>query len=68
MIIYVVDPIKRTTEPKGWASGTASEREKGDTGEESRRATEYRIKIKYPLTVWSAPLVLALPLVVLRTE
>jgi len=37
MIIYVVDPIKQTTEPKGRASGTASERETGDTGEEGDR-------------------------------
>lgn len=31
----------------------------------ARRATEYRMKIRYPFTVLSAPFVLALPFVVL---
>ena len=33
----------------------------------ARRATEYKIKIRYPFTVLSAPFVLALPVVVLSS-
>jgi hypothetical protein len=68
IIIYVIDPIKRTTEKKkgGEASKEDSFCERSDA--RARTNTEYRIKMRYPLTVLLAPLVLAFPLVVLCIE
>ena len=69
MIIYNVDPTNRTT----FSDEREIHQKQGETSRErddvqARRATEYKMKIKYPFTVVSAPLVLALPFVVLYTH
>jgi hypothetical protein len=64
MIMYAVDPTKRTTKKRGRVKESVIQ--KGKSNARARSATEYRIKMRYPLTVWFAPVVLALPFVVLR--
>jgi hypothetical protein len=65
MIMYAVDPTKRTTIKRGEVR-IKEEIQRGTSNAHARRATEYKMKMRYPLTVLSAPLVLALPFVVLQ--
>ena len=65
-IIYVVDHIKRTAEEKGDKHQEQLAARRGEiTYEGGGRQRE--VKMRYPLTVLFAPLVLELPFVVLGT-
>ena len=66
IIIYVVDHIKRTNEERGdKRQEQLAARRGGKITHEGGRQRE--VKMRYPLTVLFAPLVLELPFVVLGT-
>lgn len=64
MIMYTVDPTKRTTGGRRLVKFALHMASSGNNVQ-ARPATENRINAMYPLTVFTAPLSDALPLAVL---